>query len=223
MAAPTPLRFNRSSGRYLDARGRFVSARDVQKALADYLQATTQETNRLGADIRAGRISLDAWRAAMRDHIKAVQLNSARIVKGGREAMTAADNGRVGAIVRREYGFLEQWVDQIKGGWKLDGRLEVRAQQYVNAAVDTFDTLDAEDWLRRGAEGLRDVVEKNVLSAAEHCFPNPVRGTQGCMELAALGWVAVGTLPPVKSPRRTCGRNCQCHIVRAFADQVREE
>ncbi len=215
--AALALRFDRTSGRFRGPDGRFIAAARVRPAVDAYLAASGREATRLADDLRAGRISLEEWRLAMKDVIKSTHMNLTRVAKGGRVGMTAADNGRVGQIVRREYGFLERWVEQIKAGWVLDGRLTARARQYADAGGETFDLLERSEMAGRGMQQ-----ERNVLAAtADHCLPNPLRGTVGCVALTALGWVPIGTLPVPGSVRRSCGRNCRCRLdYRTAADRA---
>lgn len=192
------LTFDATTGRYIEADGSLVPATAIRAALDGDLARITWETAKIGADLRAGRISLESWRMMMRTLIKQTHLTAATIASGGRASMTPEAYGRVGAAVRQEYAFLEQWVGEITGGWTLDGRLVSRAALYVQAARNTFHETQSAEMLKRGM-----TLERSVLHPAEHCAQ--------CLVEAAAGFRPIGQMVPIGE--RTCGRNCKCTVV----------
>jgi hypothetical protein len=192
------MRFDARTGRYLTANGETVPATAVRAALDSDIARLTRETARLADELRAGRISLEAWRMEMRTLIKQGHLTAATIARGGRLAMGPAAYGRVGAAVRDEYAYLEAWVDEIRAGWTLDGRLTSRAALYMNAARTTFHQTQAAEMLVRGM-----TLERSVLHPAEHCAQ--------CVAEAEAGYRPIGVMVPIGE--RTCGRNCKCTVV----------
>lgn len=197
--APPSITFSPRDGRFrYTTTGKLVSAAQVRVELDKSLVATSQRMRLLGDDLRAGRISLDRWRLEMRQGIKEVHLRSAALARGGWNQMDAAAFGRTGQIIRREYGFLEQWVTDIKTGLPLDGRLTTRSQLYVNAGRGTFHQVQAEEMVKRGME-----LERSVRHPAESC--------QQCVDEEASGFRPVGVMVPIGD--RTCGRNCRCSVV----------
>lgn len=57
----------------------------------------------------------------------------------------------------------------------------------------------------------RVVEERNVLGEAEeHCSPNEKQQTEGCRQLADLGWVPRGTMS--RPGQRTCRMGCRCRL-----------
>src|SRR3954468_3571438 len=103
MSAPT-LTWDSYLGRYRYASGRLVSKLEVRSAIDRDLQRLSLDVSRLAGDLRGGRISLEGWRAEMKEIVKHVHMGQAAIAKGGRAQMGPADYGRVGQIVREEYG-----------------------------------------------------------------------------------------------------------------------
>jgi hypothetical protein len=194
---PPSLTWNATAGRFQRPDGRFVPASVVRAELDKSLVATANRVRALGDDLRAGRVSLDAWRQAMKDEIKAAHLRSAALARGGWSQMDQAAFGRTGQIIRTEYHHLEAWTQQIKSGWVLDGRLSSRGQLYTAAARGTFHQVQREEMIKRGND-----LERSLLHPAEHC--------PECLAQAALGWVPLGTLVPIGS--RQCLRNCKCTI-----------
>ena len=195
---PTPnLTFDPDLGRYQNAGGRVITAAQVRAELDRSLLQTAQRTQRLGDDLRAGRISLDVWRVEMKSAIKDAHLRSAALAKGGWDRMTPSDLGRVGQLVRDEYRALEQWTEEIKTGLPLDGRLRTRGQLYAQAGRATFHQVQAVEMTRAGLD-----LARSVKSAADHC--------QECIDEEDAGWRPVSAIIPIGE--RTCGRNCKCRL-----------
>lgn len=182
--------------RYRDpVTGRFIARAAVRRALEDSLANLTRLTDTLAGDLRFGRISLVQWREQMRLIVKQTQMAAAELARGGRAQMTQSDYGRVGQLVRRQYGFLETWVDQIKAGLPFDGRMEERAKQYLRGARSAYIAHEVQALRQRGFDEIR-----TVLHPAEHC--------PECLAEAARGFVRIGDHVPIG--QRICRNNDRC-------------
>jgi hypothetical protein len=195
-----PIRWDASLGRFRNSRGQLISAVQVRAELDKSLVASANRAKALGAELRSGRMSLVAWRLEMRAIVKDVNLRSAALAKGGWNQMGHADFGAVGAIVKKEYQFLEQWTEEIKGGLPLDGRLNTRSALYAAAGRTTFHQVQSEEMDKLGF-----TEESNQLHPADHC-----NGPDSCQEQTDRGWVAIRTL--LIPGTRICGRNCRCSL-----------
>lgn len=210
---PRRLRWDRANGRYRDAGGRFIPVAQVRATLDRDLRALDRVVVLLGDDLRSGRLSLEGWRTQMRGIVKHVHMGSAALAAGGRKQMTPADWGRVGQITRVHYGYLEEWVQEIKAGWVLDGRLASRARLYVQHGRTTFHAVERKEMADRGFDE-----ERNRLHPAEHCerclglTGTDVGGTGIFLPAGARadGWVPLGTLQAIGT--RTCLSNDHCSM-----------
>jgi hypothetical protein len=198
MPARSPFVWNARTGRYTSASGRFVSKAEVRGAIDTALQQESARAVRLAEELRGGVISLQTWRSEMRAMVKSVHIYSAAMAKGGFAQMTATDYGRVGAIVRSEYGFLENFAAKIADGrLPLDGRLTQYAAQYAQAGRKTYHQTE-----RAVMKAAGKTMEFNILHPAEHCG--------GCLAETGRGYVPIGSLVPVGD--RQCRRNCRCTL-----------
>lgn len=198
MPARNPFRWSPKAGRYVKANGRFLSKAEVRAGIDAALAKEGAKAVRLSQELRNGTISLGQWRSEMREMVKTVHVYNGAIAKGGFAQMTKADYGRVGQIVRREYGFLEKFAEGISNGTvPLDGRLEQRAIQYAEAGRGTYHQIERTVMMEAGYTR-----EFNILHPAEHCG--------GCLAETARGKVPIGSLVPVGS--RTCRRRCRCTL-----------
>lgn len=194
-----PYRWSEKAGQYVRRNGRFVPRSEVRRAIDTALLAEQKRTRTLARDLRAGRITLGKWRTEMRDVIKTVHVYSAAASKGGWAQLTQADYGRIGQIVRGEYGHLERFARQISRGdpRAKGGRLDARAMQYAEAGRDTYHQTE-----RAVARAVGYRFERNLLHPADHCA--------GCLGETARGRVRIGELIPIG--RRNCLRRCRCSL-----------
>lgn len=191
-------RWNARAQQYVAANGRFVSRATIRNLIDQALEREVRNARDLAIGLRNGDISLEAWRASMRDIIKSTHLYSAAAAKGGWAQLTAADYGRVGQIIRGEYQFLENFAAGIaNGSIPLDGRVVARAQMYAEAGRDTYHQVE-----RAGMQSTGRTMERNILHPADHCGQ--------CLGETARGWVPIGVLIPIG--RRTCLRRCRCSL-----------
>jgi predicted ABC-type ATPase len=191
-------RWSEATRRYIDGRGRFIPNGQALKALEKDLANLNRVTDKLAGDLRAGRISLDAWRAEMMEIIKHTHLGSATLAKGGRAQMQPADYGRVGRIVRDQYGFLESWTqDIVSGAAPLDGRLNSRARLYLKAGRTEYLKGEAKEKAEAGFTEIR-----SILHPSEHC--------DVCVAQAEIGWQPIEQMIPIGE--RTCLANDKCTV-----------
>ena len=185
-----------STGRYIDRRGRAVSAETVTREMERVIAGTKREMQDISRQLQRGEISAQEWYDGMRGRMKTIHTLDAAIAKGGWQQMTQADWGAVGAVTKRQYQYLNNFVEEILSGKQaLDGRFLVRAGMYANAARRT-----GEDLKRREAAGRGYDLERRVLGPTEHC--------RDCLEYAGRGWQPVGSLPPIGDS--ICKVNCRC-------------
>lgn len=197
-ALRTDFTYSPATGRYrYTASGRFVTRSQVEEAIAGVVRGTAEEARRLAIALQEDRISLDLWRASMRDLVKDAHLYQAALAKGGWAQLTPADLGRLGPELRFHYARLERFVNQLADGLPTNGSFFQRVEMYMNMARPSYYTV------REQVEAeLGNTMEYNILGPKEHC--------EGCLEATALGKVPVGTLPKVGT--RPCKANCSCRI-----------
>lgn len=188
--------------RYRSPAGTFVSRASVRAGVDQVLQKSENRGRALARQMQGGALALDDWAAAMRAEIKRAHLTSAAAARGGWAQMTAADYGRVGATVAKEYRYLDRFAREIASGKvALNGQFVARAGMYSEAGRMTYHV--AETVTARGA-GYDE--EHNVFGPVEHC-----KGAGSCTEEHARGWVPIGALKQPGS--RKCLRRCRCRKV----------
>jgi hypothetical protein len=195
---PRSYTWDHATGQYRTASGKFVARTKVRAYIDKVLDQEMRNAKELALGLRNGDISLEAWRSSMRDLIKNVHLYDAAAAKGGWGQLTADDYGRIGAIVKKEYQFLERFARGIANGKvPLDGRVVQRAMMYAEAGRDTYHQVERATMAKAGFR-----FERNVLHPADHCGD--------CLGETAKGAVPIGTLIPIG--RRQCLRRCRCTL-----------
>lgn len=198
MPSKPPFSWSPKTGQYVGPGGRFVPRTEVRRALDKALDAEKAHALDLANALRSGSISLEKWRAEMRETIKLTHLYSASAASGGWAQLSQADYGRIGQIIRGEYAFLEKFAQGIASGKvPLDGNFLQRALQYAEAGRDSYHQTERASARRAGKRE-----ERNILHPADHCA--------GCLGESARGWVRIGELIPIG--RRICRRKCRCSL-----------
>lgn len=188
-----PFTWDPRALQYRDAAGRFVSRAAVRDALDYALDNAERRILFTAEEFRAGEITLAEWRAITAQSLKEIHLYSAAAAKGGWGQMTQADFGRVGQILRGQYQYLENLTTEIVAKvQKLDGRFLVRMKLYAQSGRVTYHAVDEVVQLDAG------MTERlNILDAqAEHCGE--------CVDMTALGWVAIDDPDYIAIGNRTC-------------------
>jgi hypothetical protein len=181
------------------ASGRYVSDREVRRALDGALSANADRMRGLADALRERRISLAEWQTQMMREIKNVHLWGAAASRGGWAQMTPADYGRAGQRIREQYAFLRARAEAIAtGAQALDGSLNARAAMYAHAGRATYHATETREMELRGM-----TEQRSERDAADSC--------EDCIEAEALGWQPIGTITPIGE--RICRAHCRCLFV----------
>jgi len=189
-----------ASGRYHDQdTGRFVSNLAINQAVDSVIAQAATHLAGLTQQLQSGAITLADWQAGMAQEIKLLHTGAAALGRGGWQQMSASDWGWTGQRIKQQYQYLTNFAHDIATGKQaMDGRLIARAMMYADATRSTQKEMQRRTGMLRG-----NLEERNVLGAAEHCA--------GCLSASGMGWVPIGTLPPIGA--RQCRSRCRCSII----------
>ena len=198
--------WNERAGRYIDlSSGRFVARRVVTDELENVIRRSASNIDAVSARLAGQEVGLVEWRQAMADEIKRLHTAAGAAARGGWAQMSQADWGAVGAEIKRQYRFLDNFASQIANGEvRLDGRFRMRARMYAEAARTPYQQIR-----RRTANNHGAILERRRLEpGAEHCSDTGVMA--GCVTLAGKGWQAIGSLPRIGDT--PCRTHCRCNF-----------
>jgi hypothetical protein len=198
LAGRTGYRWDRSISRYRDnENGRLVPESRILSSVERFNeQAIRGNVSNITERFLDGRIDLPRWQELMAREIKDGWVVSAYAGRGGKNAMTFADYGRLGGRLRFEYQQLNRFALRIKNGEMTAAQIRVNAELYaLSARTGYWDGMTA---AKRDAGY---IAEQRFLGQADHC--------EVCVGLADRGIQPVGTLP---EPGTVCEgkRRCKC-------------
>jgi len=122
------------------ARAKVVDYRDRIVATAGPV------TDTLGMLTVEGPLSPQDWRHMMREEIKREYINQYLLGIGGRDQMTFEDWGRIGGMLKEQYGHLDKFYDQIVAGKLSDAQVGARSRMYSASAREAFERANGQAW-----------------------------------------------------------------------------
>lgn len=145
-----------------------------------------------------GEISIADFQIALRDLLKESTIISSSIGYGGLEQMTPERWGTVGAYLRKQYAFLNEFGRQIEQGKVIvEAQFTRRAQLYADSLRAIYFRGEVETAKLAGYRQSR-----RILNALESC--------RQCREWAQKGFVELELQPPIGS--LICGQFCRCEL-----------
>ena len=185
------------TGRYQNTKnGRFVPASTVRDELDNYLANSSEPIEALSTQLREGQVNVQYWKTAMKREIKNAHLNSVAESVGGYQNMTPEHYGRAGAYIKQQYGYLNDFADQISNGTqKLDGTLTRRMELYVKA----------------GRESYYKSIQSQLSGDVTHIgsVKSNVDNCADCIRLDGK-WFERGDSSYITIGNRICNKNCKC-------------
>lgn len=198
--------YDRNSGRYRDAKGRFLSKEAVGKIVDGRIGKLETQLKQFTRMLGDGSITLDQWQGSVRQSLKAAHIQAATIGYGGRSGMGSAEYGRIGQRLRGEYAYLQGFVRDL-----IDGRISApmavaRIGLYAQSVRGSYWQGTEMKEQQRGFSLMRRILDDQAV----HC--------QDCLVYAARGIVPIGSVP-MPGVRCECGARCKCSV-RYFRQQA---
>ncbi|HRH40399.1 MAG TPA: hypothetical protein PKY82_02055 [Pyrinomonadaceae bacterium] len=192
-----PITFDKITGRFRDARGRFISASRVHHEINKTVSKLEIDLRSISQNLNQGKINLPEWQIQSAAKIKTAHLAAAAIGKGGRKQMTVSDWGKTGAAIREQYKFLNNFSREIEKGRQSANQIEFRASTYAKAVRETFYKQEIDVRKKAGYLFCR-----RILDAAESCIE--------CESWATKGFVPIEEQPPIGG--LLCRNFCRCEL-----------
>jgi len=198
--------YDRNSGRYRDAKGRFLSKEAVGKIVDGRIGKLETQLKQFTRMLGDGSITLDQWQGSVRESLKAAHIQAATIGYGGRSGMGSAEYGRIGQRLRGEYAYLQGFVRDL-----IDGRISApmavaRIGLYAQSVRGSYWQGTEMKEQQRGFSLMRRILDDQAV----HCA--------SCLSYAARGIVPIGSVP-MPGVRCECGARCKCSV-RYFRQQA---
>lgn len=210
MANPTPqFRWNERAGRFVDARSRrFISQSRVTAALNDVIDAAAAEMLQAEKAFRAGQMTFAQFQLIFENGIKNINITSFVMARGGYQAMSPSDWGRVGREIRTQYEYARKMYAQVASGAQpLNGTFTRRIRQYIESGRTVYEAERKRQAVLRGKQYVR-----SIRHARDSCA--------GCVTQAGYEWIPMDSALFVPVGNRDCRKNCRCSLEFATAEEA---
>jgi hypothetical protein len=139
--------YNSDTRRYRDAdSGRFVSPTRLIEARDLFADSQIEKAGALASRLASGEITVQEWLLRMRREVKQSYLAEYILGRGGRNSMTQSDFGRIGHMLRTQYGYLQQFAEEVRAGRLSAAQIGQRGGLYFSGAVHAFERGRSESY-----------------------------------------------------------------------------
>lgn len=131
--------YDQTAKRYRAADGKFLSHASLVKARDQAIDRMTAQARSLGSEAATGLLSPAGFETAMRALVKQSYGLQYMLGKGGRNAMTKSDWGKVGNAVKKQYKYLANFRAELASADPpTEGQATARAGLYTDSSVQAF-------------------------------------------------------------------------------------
>lgn len=133
MADKKQYQWDKKARRFRGPDGRFIGAQKIRYLRDDVIRRRVAVTDALTKALYAGEISPVQFTYSMRTALKNTTMMEYMLGRGGRHVMTQSDYGRVGHMLKVQYGYLDGFTRDIIDGKLTLEQAQARAQLYVDS------------------------------------------------------------------------------------------
>ena len=135
-----PWVWSLSAHRYRNTRtGRFMGATEMLAYRDTYLDAQRTSAADLASRLARSDMDVAQWQKAMRNDVKDSYINQYVLGHGGRGTMTQADWGRIGAMVKEQYRYLDGFAQAVADDTLTEAQIRARSQMYHDGSVSAYE------------------------------------------------------------------------------------
>jgi hypothetical protein len=186
--------------------GRWISRDEVIRFVDLSIEASYDAVTTLTRHYQSSTISVRDWELLMRRELKKEHIRQYELGRGGRDQMSYADWGRVGVMLKQQYGYLHSFAKDLESGKSVGSAALARVALYPKAAREAYER-GHKVALMKSAKPPTE--QRWSLGLAEHC--------EDCIALNSLGWQAINDDPFMGafpgSGDTACLSNCKCTIM----------
>lgn len=179
--------------------GRRIGPEAVRREIDLLTKHVEREAARIGRRYARKTIGIAEFEAEMRELLKSAHIVAASVGRGGRVRMTAADWGKVGSRLKKEYGYLARLADKLVRGTVARPFSAYRAKLYASSIVMSYH----ETKRKEHTQNSRTPIKVRLIQ-------NSKEGCSECTSDASRGWVAVEDMQEIGT--RICGNFCLCEF-----------
>ncbi len=121
--------------------GRFIGAKDMQDLRIQFMDQQKASISTLLTRYHDGSIDIFELEQNIKDIIKTTYIDMYAMGAGGRNNITQADWGRIGAMLKEQYGvdgYLKNLMNQLANGEISYAQANARLKMYINSANEAL-------------------------------------------------------------------------------------
>lgn len=122
-----------------DSSGRLVTERKLASHRDTFTDRAVDDMRDLVDSLDDGSLSLPDWQREMRGVVKRSHIDQYLLGRGGRNAMTQRDWGRLGRALRDQYQYLDGFAQDIADGKLSVAQIRARADLYVESSTNAYE------------------------------------------------------------------------------------
>lgn len=139
-----PYTYDREKHQYTDNdSGKPVSWSSLSASLLRYEDAQKNRVSLISERLASGEYTLERWNNEMRRAIKDNYIAQYLLGRGGRNAMTQSDWGRVGGLLSNQYRYLDIFAQDISSGLLTSNQISSRSGLYIDSATQAYERARA--------------------------------------------------------------------------------
>lgn len=123
---------------YRDGDGNVLSQETLRSVRDDYIEEISYLVSDFAANLESGAWTVPQFENAMRTRLKNAYVAEYVLGAGGADQMTQADYGRIGNMLRRQYGYLRSFLEDVAAGDESAGTAAERARNFLGSARQAF-------------------------------------------------------------------------------------
>ena len=108
----------------------------------DYVDAIRNFTQ-LTDDLIHARITVQEWLLEMRKRVRHANSAEYMLARGGRNAMFQTDLDALAEIIKEQFGFLQQFAEEVRAGKLSASQITARSEMYMEAATRSHEQAKA--------------------------------------------------------------------------------
>lgn len=202
--------YDRKSNRYRNLQtGRYIPKTQVDGLIRKRIGQIETDLQTVGNLLEGDRISLETWQRTTAYTIRELHLQSYMRARGGKAQMTPEDYLVVARELKKQYGYLRTFAEDINRGYSIDskgrqvpmtvGRFHSRLSLYAKSGRAA--ALLAEQQHHKASGKV--AMSRHLGATDKHCA--------SCLQYSSAGVQPIGTLP-MPCQQCECGNNCLCSV-----------
>lgn len=130
--------YDPKSHTYSSSTGRVLTETTLNEVRDVYLDSVTVLVDDLATNLANGTWTTAFFESELRRKLKNAYVAEYTLGKGGVERMTQADYGRLGSLLKKQYGYLRSYLDDVSSGRETKGTAANRARNFLGSARQAF-------------------------------------------------------------------------------------